>query len=116
MELVLIALAIVVFSMLLWINCLAILCIYNDPDLEPFQRWSQGVIVILFPFFGASLVLYLVNGHSPDVVNRFYIPWPFINLVKDKKIRAGGPGHNGEEMPGSHSGSFHDGGSGGGGD
>ena len=111
MELAWIGFFIVVLSMLLWVNILAILCVVYDPDLDPIQRWGQGVVVILFPFFGASLVLYLVNGHSPEVISRFYIPWPFSNLVKDKRLLKGGPGSNGEEIPGSHSSTFHDGGS-----
>lgn len=111
MELMWIGLSVVVLSMLLWIDILAILCVIYDPELEPIQRWGQNFVVILIPFFGASLVLYLVNGHSPEVINRFYIPWPFSNLVKDKGLLKDGPGSNGEEIPGSHSASSNDGGS-----
>jgi uncharacterized membrane protein YgcG len=99
----------------LWVSVLAILCLFLDPDLEPIQRWGQIIIVILLPLIGASIILKLVNDHSPEVINKFYIPWPFKGLVLNKPLRHGGLGHNTEEQPGSHSGSFHSGSDGGGG-
>jgi uncharacterized membrane protein YgcG len=114
MEAMFILIGIIAVSFWLWISILSILCLFLDPDLEPIQRWGQMLIVILIPYFGASIILKLVNDHSPEVIDRFYIPWPFRNLVLDKPLRHSGSGHNREEVPGSHSGSLH-GGSGSGG-
>ena len=86
-----------------WINLLAILCVVLDPDLDKVQRWGQSLFVVLIPFIGATFILKIVNEHSPEVVQRFYIPWPFRNMVLDKRITRNGSGSNGEEVPGSHS-------------
>jgi hypothetical protein len=90
----------------LWIylNTLAILCLFLDSELKPIQRWGQTIIVIVFPYLGASFILLLVNEHSPTVIQRFYVPWPFKKLILNKPRGTGGSGHNGEEMPGGHSG------------
>ncbi|WP_299773318.1 hypothetical protein [uncultured Pseudoteredinibacter sp.] len=100
-------------AMWVWISLLAILCLFLDPDLEPIQRWGQAGIVIILPFIGPAFVLMLVNEHSPEVVARFYIPWPFRMIVLNRQQRRGGQGSNGEEAPGIHSGGH--GGDGGGG-
>ena len=105
----------VIVCMWLWINVLAIACLFLDPELEPIQRWGQTFIAVLFPFIGATFILFLVNSHSPEVIDRFYIPWPLRKVILNKSIRTGGAGSNGEEVPGAHSGSFG-GGSDGGGD
>jgi hypothetical protein len=92
-----------IFSIWLWINTLAILCLFLDPDLEPVQRWGQTIAVALFPFIGASFILYLANEHSPEVVSKFYIPWPFSKLVKSKPGQSHGGAEEREEIPGLHS-------------
>ena len=114
MEVILILLSIIAVFFWLWISVLSILCLFLDPDLEPIQRWGQMIIVILLPYIGASIILKLVNDHSPEVIDKFYIPWPFRKLVLDKPLRHSGSGNSGsdqnrEEVPGSHSGSFHGG-------
>ncbi len=110
MELILIIIAVVIICLWLWISVLSLICLVLDPDLESIQRWGQGIVVVLIPFAGASLILKLVNDHSPEVIEKFYIPWPFYNLVIDKKLRSNGPGSNGEESPGVHSGGSGSGG------
>lgn len=115
MEIILILIGTITLAFWLWVTVLSVLCLFLDPDLEPVQRWGQMVVVILLPFIGAAIVLKLVNDHSPEVINRFYIPWPLRSLVLDKPLRHSGGGSNGESMPGTHSESFHGGsGSGGG--
>lgn len=106
---------IILFIMWVWISVLAILCLFLDPDLEAIQRWGQAVIVLIFPLIGPAFVLMLVNEHSPEVVARFYIPWPFRRVILNRQQQRGGSGHNGEEAPGIHSGSRSDGGRGDGG-
>lgn len=113
MEIVYLTVAVAAICLWLWITVLSVLCLFLDPDLESVQRWGQAIVVVLLPYFGAIFILKMVNEHSPEVVERFYIPWPFRNMILDKSIRRGGAGHNSEEQPGSHCGSHH-GGSGGG--
>jgi hypothetical protein len=103
MDVLLVVLSLAAVVMWFWISLLAILCVVLDPDLDKIQRWGQTLVVVLIPFIGASFILKLVNEHSPEVVARFYIPWPFRNMVLDKKLTQNGPGSNGEEVPGSHS-------------
>lgn len=91
----------------LWVTILALLCLILDPDLEPIQRWGQALVVLLIPYLGASLILKLVNDHSPEVIARFCIPWPFSLIVQDRKLTSNGSGSNGEEIPGSHSAGRH---------
>jgi hypothetical protein len=99
MELIVI-IAATILVLLLWIDTLAILCLFLDPELEAIQRWGQTIFVLLVPFFGAALVLILVNGHSPEVISRFYIPWPFRGLVEDKPLRTRRTGSNRETIAG----------------
>jgi len=87
----------------LWLTVLSILCLMLDPDLNPIQRWGQALVVLLVPYLGSTLILKLVNDHSPDVIARFYIPWPFSLMILDRKLSRNGLGSNGEEIPGSHS-------------
>ena len=115
MELIYLLAAVAALCLWLWVTVLSVLCLFLDPDLESVQRWGQLIIVILAPFYGAIFILKMVNEHSPEVVERFYIPWPFRNMVLDKSLRRGGTGHNSEEQPGSHSGSYSGGSDGGGG-
>jgi hypothetical protein len=55
-----------------------------DSTLDPFQKKAQIVIVWIFPYVGASLIIFLVNQHSPDAIPRNLVPWPFKNLIFDK--------------------------------
>jgi hypothetical protein len=81
-----ILLVLIPFFILLWFSIVGTVAVKNDDTLEPFQRKAQIVIVWLFPFFGAGLILYLVNQHSPEVISRMLIPWPFRMLVLGKQI------------------------------
>jgi len=87
----------------LWITTLAVLCVTLDPELTKFQRIAQLAITLCLPFIGASFVLKCVSDQSPQVIARFYIPWPFNQLMTKQPFRSHGGGHNGEEMPGAHS-------------
>ncbi len=102
MEIVYLITVTAVTGLWLWISILSILCLFLDPDLEPIQRWGQAIIVVLLPYIGALFILKMVNEHSPEVVSKFYIPWPFKNIVLDKSLRHGGSGNNREEQPGMH--------------
>ncbi len=88
----------------LWITAIALLCLFMDPELTGVQRWGQSLVVLLLPLLGAALILKLVNDHSPEVIARFYIPWPFKSMVTNKPLLSNGPGSHAEEAPGIHSG------------
>ena len=87
----------IILAVCLWIylDTLAILCLFLDPELQSIQRWGQTIIVIIFPYLGASFILSLVNQHSPQVIRHFYIPWPFNRLILNKPQRTDGPGYHG---------------------
>jgi hypothetical protein len=65
----------------LWLSFTATIAAKFDRTLDPFQKKAQILIVWMFPFIGASLILYLVNQHSPEAIPRKWIPWPFRNLI-----------------------------------
>ena len=70
-----------------WIYFLSFVCVFLDPGLDRFQKVGQILLVLLVPIVGSVLVLYIVNTHSPEVIKRFYIPWPFRNVVLGKERR-----------------------------
>ena len=80
MDIVLIIVIVLIVAVWLWLNTLALLCLFLDPDLAPIQRWGQSVFILLVPFLGASFALLLIKSHSPEVVAKFYIPWPLVDL------------------------------------
>ncbi len=75
---------IVLFLFWLWLAFIGSVAAKYDETLEPFQRNAQMVICWLVPFIGASIVLYLVNQHSPNAIPRKFIPWPFNSIIFSK--------------------------------
>ena len=69
----------------LWIATIAIISVKNDSSLEVFQRTSQIIIVLILPLLGAAIVLHLVNQHSPEVIPKSNIPWPFKFILFGKE-------------------------------
>lgn len=112
-----ISLVLVVIS-IIYLLVISLLCIHLDPELDKVQKWGQSIFAILIPILGPCFVLHTVNDHSPKVIEKMYIPWPFKSIViPSTKIHKSGPGSNGEEISGAHSGGgSSDGGGGGGGD
>ena len=88
----------------IWITLLALICVVLDPELTSVQRWGQGIFVLVLPVLGPSIVLSLVNDHSPEVIRRFYIPWPLSRLFVEEPPKKESFGSNGEEIPGVHGG------------
>jgi hypothetical protein len=68
----------------LWLSFIGTIAVRFDSTLDPFQKKAQILIVWIFPFIGASLIIYLVNLHSPEAIPRNLIPWPFRNLIFGK--------------------------------
>ncbi|MCG8429293.1 MAG: hypothetical protein MI754_18225 [Chromatiales bacterium] len=68
----------------LWLALLGSVAARYDSTLDPFQRKAQMAIAWLIPFFGAALVLHLVQQHSPDAIPRSLMPWPFRSLIYGK--------------------------------
>ncbi len=90
---------------IIWITLLALIYVVLDPELTSIQRWGQGIFVLVVPVLGPSIVLSLVNDHSPGVIRRFYIPWPLNRLFVEEPPKRDSFGSNGEEIPGAHGGS-----------
>ena len=81
----------------LWLTTLGVIAAKYDSTLEPFQRKAQIIIVLLVPFFGAALVLHLVNQHSPEVIPKQWIPWPIKSLIFGKPRQRNKNRDNNEE-------------------
>ncbi len=113
MELV-VALSMGAFILVLfYMNLLATLCLLLDAELSKLQRSGQIVFTWLFPVIGSSLVLYLVSYHSPEVIRRVYIPWPFRGLLDNNPLRQSDSDVSHEEITGIHSSSPRNGENGG---
>jgi len=102
MEIALVGIGILLLIILIYLCIIATLCAQLDPDLEPIQKWGQTIVVWLVPFFGACFILHIVGHHSPEVTARFYIPWPFKNLVANTQLRSSNEKFDNEEIPGIH--------------
>jgi hypothetical protein len=61
------------------------LAIKYDHTLEKVQKIAQLIFVWVIPIIGAGFVLHLVFDHSPDVIPRSWIPWPFKGLIYGPK-------------------------------
>jgi hypothetical protein len=68
----------------LWLSFIGTIAARFDSTLDPFQKKAQIIIVWIFPYIGASLIIFLVNQHSPDAIPRNLVPWPFKNLIFGK--------------------------------
>jgi hypothetical protein len=68
----------------LWLSLIGTIAAKFDATLDPFQKKAQILIVWFIPFIGASLIIYLVNQHSPEAIPRNLIPWPFRKLIFGK--------------------------------
>ena len=71
----------------LWMNMLASISLKHDDMLEPFQKKAQFIIVWLFPFIDASIILHLIFEHSPNAIPKKWIPWPFKGMIFGKDIK-----------------------------
>ena len=118
MDIFLIAFGTIFILVWLWLTILGIIVVNYDSTLDSFQRNAQIVIAVVFPFFGAALILHLVNQHSPDVIPKKWIPWPLRSLIFGKprprnKIRDSNE-NSGIDLAISHSQHSHTDGGGGG--
>ena len=105
-----ISLGIVIIS-IIYLLAISLLCIHLDPELDKVQKWGQSIFAMLIPILGPCFVLHTVNDHSPKIIEKIYIPWPFKAIViPSNKIHKSGPGNNGEEISGIHSTSLSKGG------
>lgn len=85
MNISLLILAIVLLFILLWVNILGTIALKNDLTLESFQRYPQLVVVWLIPYFGAALILHLLNQQSPQAIPRKLVPWPLKSWIFGKE-------------------------------
>ena len=84
MELIVIFIIVLLLTWI-WLNIIAIVAIKHDSTLDEFQKKAQIALVLLVPFLGVVLVLYLVNQHSPEAIPRGLVHWPFKSLVFGKQ-------------------------------
>ena len=99
MDIALIIFGIFFIIIWLWLTILGCIAAKFDTTLTAFQRRSQIVIVLLVPFFGAAVILHLVNQHSPEVIPHAWIPWPLKSLIFGKN-RSKYKDRNNNEDPG----------------
>ncbi len=64
-----------------WLTFVGCYVIIHDETLNSFQKKTQLIFVLCIPFIGGALVLHLVNLHSPGLIPRSLIPWPFKSAV-----------------------------------
>lgn len=83
---------------------------FLDPELEERQRRRQSVVVILIPYIDSTLILKLINDHSPEVISRFFIPWLFKHMLIDTALSINGDATKWGDSPGDRSDSFNGGG------
>ena len=84
MDILIITASILATLVWLWLTTLGVIAAKYDSTLEPFQRKAQIIIVLFVPFFGAAIVLHLVNQHSPEVIPKQWVPWPLKSLIFGK--------------------------------
>ena len=85
MDISLILIIVVATAIWFWLTILGCIAAKYDSTLNEFQSKAQIAVSILVPYFGAVLVLYLVSQHSPDVIPRKWIPWPFSLVIFGKQ-------------------------------
>jgi hypothetical protein len=81
MELVTLIILLAVTTVWIWFTVLGVIAAKYDHTLDPFQKKAQMVIALVIPFFGAGLVLHLVNLHSPEAIPKSMIPRQLRSLV-----------------------------------
>ena len=65
----------------LYMALLASFLVLVDPELPPIQKVTKCVLAWLVPFVGPAMVLHLVADHSPELIRRLWIPWPFRKAI-----------------------------------
>ena len=116
METEIIILLIVAVAIWAWMAFLGVLAAKHDQTLDSFQKKAQIIISICIPYFGAALVLHLVNLHSPDAIPKELMPWPLRSLVFGKPRPPNKNRDDNDETAVSGSYHHHHGPGGGGGD
>ena len=86
MEIIAIAVGIYLLICAVWLNIIATISVRHDSTLQTGQRIAQYLFVWVIPFFGASFIIHLIFDHSPEIIPRNWIPWPFKKLIYGKEI------------------------------
>jgi hypothetical protein len=66
-----------------YLAVLATIVIRWDREASSGSRVGQLLVTWLLPFVGASLVLYVAQDQSPDLLARLPIPWPFRGMLRN---------------------------------
>jgi len=84
---ILLGLATAIGFLLLWLSILAIYAITHDALLNRLQKSMQFIFVLVIPFIGSTVVLHIIYEHSPNLIPRRLIPWPFKNIICGPAIK-----------------------------
>jgi len=92
-----------------------IYAIRHDTLLDRSQKVAQFIFVLVIPFVGSVVVLRIVYDHSPDLISRRLIPWPFKNIICGMPIKENRDRDDDEvdgvsgSLTGRHAGNWEDG-------
>ncbi len=68
-----------------WLSSVASYVAYIDGTNEPTQVIGQIFLAWVFPIVGSVFILYFSAQHSPELIPRKLIPWPFKGIVFGKR-------------------------------
>ena len=84
MDAILLVLLIYFLSMLAYLNGLASFLVFVDTYLSPTKKAIYLAAIWLAPYFGGALILFFVRDHSPELIQRLWIPWPIRAAIENK--------------------------------
>jgi hypothetical protein len=93
------AIGVTFFALLLYLNVLATFLTIVDVYWPATTRLAHVFLIWLVPFAGALIKLYWVSMHSPELIERLWIPWPFRSAVEERRF-GGDPKNAVESEPG----------------
>ena len=70
-----------------WLSAIASFVVVRDKTLETKQKVAQIAAAWVLPVVGPLLTLYLIAQHSPELIQKKWIPWPFRNIVFGRNFR-----------------------------
>ncbi len=75
---------IVFIATLLYLNLVASFLVVIDYGKPNVTKFGHLCLIWLLPFVGASLVLYFISTHAPELIARLWIPWPFCKALENQ--------------------------------
>lgn len=78
---------IVFHAVLIGLNILASLAIRYDYTQDESQAIFPLIFVWSVPYFGAYFVLKIIYEYTPDIIPKYWIPWPFKHVIYGYTIK-----------------------------